>query len=163
MKTIKQNGIILIIALLSSIGGAAIYKNVFDNTKLTKMDSWNPPVSLTGFRTPPSGNSVDFTPAAESSVKTVVHIKTTYNSKTNVNPLFDPFGGFFFGQPQQTPKQQSSGSGVIISDDGFIVTNNHVVDGGDEVEVTLDDKRNFTAKVIGTDPSTDLALLKINE
>ena len=163
MKTIKQNGIILIIALLCSIGGAAIYKNVFEKTSVTKMESQKLPVTLTRYGMPAAGSPVDFTPAAESSVKTVVHIKTTYNSKTNANPLFDPFGGFFYGQPQQTPKQQSSGSGVIISDDGFIVTNNHVVEGGDVVEVTLDDKRNFTAKVIGADPSTDLALLKINE
>ncbi|HQW19014.1 MAG TPA: trypsin-like peptidase domain-containing protein, partial [Bacteroidia bacterium] len=66
-----------------------------------------------------------------------------------------------YGAPQQP--QQSAGSGVIISDDGYIVTNNHVVDNADKVDVTLDDKRTFTAKVIGKDPSTDLALLKIDQ
>ena len=89
---------------------------------------------------------------------------TTYaNQKNNLNQLFDPFGSFFYGQPQQQmPKQQATGSGVIISNDGYIVTNNHVVDQADEVQVTMDDKRHYTAKVIGTDPSTDLALLKID-
>ena len=90
----------------------------------------------------------------------------------------DPFGGFFdpfgfFGNPNQgnggsrrqqiqTPKKEATGSGVIISSDGYIVTNNHVVEGADELTVTLNDNREFSARVVGTDKQTDLALLKVN-
>ena len=83
--------------------------------------------------------------------------------------MFDPFG--FFGQrgqgqnqkrKVQTPKREGTGSGVIISSDGYIVTNNHVVEGADELTVTLNDNREFSARIIGTDKSTDLALIKIN-
>ncbi len=85
------------------------------------------------------------------------------------SPFFDdPFFRRFFGeefekrfQPQEVPPQQGTGSGVIVRKDGYIITNHHVVESGDEVQVTLSDKRNFTAKVIGTDPKTDLALIKI--
>ncbi|HET7732690.1 MAG TPA: Do family serine endopeptidase, partial [Paludibacter sp.] len=80
----------------------------------------------------------------------------------------DPFFDYFFGRPQQVPNQpkempmqEGVGSGVIISNDGYIVTNNHVVDGSSEIEVTLNDKRTFKAKLIGADPSTDIALIKI--
>jgi S1-C subfamily serine protease len=74
---------------------------------------------------------------------------------------FDPFS--LWGRPMQPQQQESSGSGVIITEDGFIITNNHVVENAEKVEVTLNDNRNFPARVIGTDPSTDLALLKIEE
>jgi len=95
----------------------------------------------------------------------VVNVKTTYVSQNNQNQYFyDPFRGFF-GQrpPQQREPQTGSGSGVIISEDGYIVTNNHVIDGAEKIEITLNDKRNYTAEVIGKDPTTDLALLKIKE
>jgi Do/DeqQ family serine protease len=109
------------------------------------------------------GGYPDFTEAAEKSINGVVHIRTTttVNQQRQMNP-FD----FFFGNPsQQQPAQprvqQGSGSGVIISADGHIITNNHVIDRAHEVVVTLNDSREFTAKVVGTDPSTDIALLKI--
>jgi serine protease Do len=102
----------------------------------------------------------DFTTAADLSVHAVVHVKT-YTNQALYNP-FDPFG--FWGQQQRRePVQEGSGSGVIITDDGYIVTNNHVVNDASKVEVTLNDNRTFTAKIVGTDPSTDLALLKIDE
>ena len=117
----------------------------------------------------------DFTAAAELSVHAVVHVKTKTPIKTQSMDGFgfpnDPFFQYFFGQPQQrspqqkkseAPMQEAAGSGVIISTDGYIVTNNHVVDGSAEIEVTLNDKRSFKAKLIGADPSTDLALLKID-
>jgi S1-C subfamily serine protease len=84
----------------------------------------------------------------------------------------DPFFDFFFGQPQQRqqPQQQQEpkqrqiglGSGVIISKDGYIVTNNHVIADAERLEVTLNDNRNYNAKVIGADPTTDLALIQID-
>jgi Do/DeqQ family serine protease len=104
---------------------------------------------------------MDFTDAAESTVHAVVHVKTTAFRETAVNPLYE----FFFGiKPEAGIRPVLGfGSGVIISDDGYIVTNNHVIEGSDEIEVTMNDRRNFTATLIGSDPTTDLALLKINE
>lgn len=98
----------------------------------------------------------DFTAAAEASVNAVVHIKT---QSTENQISYDPFHSFF-GQPQQRI-QQGSGSGVIIDKNGFIVTNNHVVSGAEKIEVVLNDKRTYQAELIGADPQTDLALVKI--
>lgn len=108
--------------------------------------------------------SVDFTTAAEMSVHSVVNVKTTYPLETQNQYLYDPFRDLF-GQRQSRPQEapMATGSGVIISQDGYIVTNNHVVDGADKLEITLNDKRSYTAEVIGKDPTTDLALLKIKE
>ena len=109
----------------------------------------------------------DFTMAAEQSVHSVVHVKTTYKMTQAQTFSGDPFFDFFFGRPNNggrlmpQQEQMATGSGVIISSDGYIVTNNHVVDRANEVEVTLNDKRTFKAKVIGADASTDIALLKI--
>ena len=125
------------------------------------------------------GQPVDLTYAAEKALPAVVHIKYVQNSKTQtVDVQDDPFGGFFdpfgfFGNPNQgnggsrkqkiqTPKKEATGSGVIISSDGYIVTNNHVVEGADELTVTLNDNREFSARIVGTDKQTDLALLKVN-
>ena len=127
----------------------------------------------------PAGQPVDLTYAAEKALPAVVHIKYVQNSKVKtVDVQDDPFGGFFdpfgfFGNPGQgnggtrkqkvqTPKREATGSGVIISQDGYIVTNNHVVEGADELTVTLNDNREFSARIIGTDKTTDLALIKID-
>lgn len=116
----------------------------------------------------------DLTYAAENAVKGVVNIEVTKEVKSSRNSRFGGGGGFdpffeFFGipqgsfeQPQQPQQQRGGGSGVIISPDGYIVTNNHVVEDASEVKVTLNDNRTFTAKVIGTDPTTDVALVKID-
>ncbi len=104
---------------------------------------------------PPDG-TLDFTGAAERSVHAVVHVKT----QTQVNNAYNPWMDFF-GQEQGPQLEQGSGSGVIISADGFIITNNHVVEGAQKLEVTLNNNQNYEAKVIGTDPSTDIALIKI--
>ncbi len=109
----------------------------------------------------------DFTAAAELSTPAVVHVKSNMMVQTRNMWNMDPFGGFFddgwgFGRPQQH-NAQSTGSGVITTPDGYIVTNNHVVNDAQSVEVVLEDGRTYTAQVVGTDPSTDLALLKIDE
>ena len=126
---------------------------------------------------PVSGQPVDLTYAAEKALPAVVHIKYVQNSKTKtVEVQSDPFGDFFsdpfgfFGNPNggtqrrqvQTPKREATGSGVIISNDGYIVTNNHVVEGADELTVTLNDNREYSARIIGTDKTTDLALIKVS-
>ena len=105
--------------------------------------------------TPESGG--DLTVASEKALPVVVCVKS---SSQQYIQTFD----FWFGRPKETPYQQyESGSGVIISDNGFIVTNNHVIQNSDNIEVVLNDKRTYTAKVIGTDPSSDIAILKIEE
>lgn len=105
----------------------------------------------------------DFTYAAESAVDAVVFVKVTI--KTQQYQMVDPFFRFFFGdegagQPRER-EQKGSGSGVIIRSDGYIVTNNHVVANASKVEVTLNNNKTFEARVIGTDPATDVALIKI--
>lgn len=124
------------------------------------------------------GNALDFTKAAESTINSVVSIKlfVTPRQQQYYGNDFDPFE-FFFGpgfggqrrqqqqqqqQQQQEPQERGQGSGVIISEDGYIVTNNHVIDGAEKLEVTLNDNRKFNARVVGTDPKTDIALLKIS-
>lgn len=107
--------------------------------------------------------AVDFTQAAEETVHAVVHITTEYERKPSFYDYFYDWKDFFGQQQQPHGKVIASGSGVIISDDGYIVTNNHVVQDANKVTVTLNDKRTFKAEVIGTDPSTDLALLKVDE
>lgn len=103
----------------------------------------------------------DFTEAAARSVNGVVHVKTTTISKQQYMSPFDFFFGFGDRMPSQPREQVGFGSGVIISKDGYIITNNHVVANANEVSVTLNDNREFVAKVVGTDPQTDIALLKI--
>ena len=127
----------------------------------------------------PVAQPVDLTYAAEKALPSVVYIKNTQNSKVQTveysDPFedffSDPFGGFFGrgngnnGRRQrqvQTPKRVGAGSGVIISADGYIVTNNHVVDGADELMVTLNDNKEYSARIIGADATTDLALIKID-
>ena len=129
----------------------------------------------------PAVQPVDLTAAADKALPSVVHIKYVQNSKIQTvevqsDPFEDffndPFGGFF-GRGQrgqggtqkrqvQTPKRTATGSGVIISQDGYIVTNNHVVDGADELTVTLADNKEYSARIIGADKTTDLALIKID-
>lgn len=105
----------------------------------------------------------DFTVAADQTIHAVVHIKTEYeNRRSSVYDYFFDFRDFFGDQGGAQQPIIASGSGVIISPDGYIVTNNHVVSESDKIEVTLNNKRTFDAKVIGTDPSTDLALIKID-
>lgn len=112
-------------------------------------------------------NPGDFTYAAEKTTPAVVHI-TTKMTRNVSRQMADPFEDFFGGNPfggggrrQQPEAQEASGSGVIISADGYIVTNNHVVQDADEVTVILNDKRSYKAKVISTDPSTDIAVIQI--
>lgn len=106
---------------------------------------------------------VDLTYAAEMSVKSVVHVKTLYsNEEYQSNPFYD----FLFGENgrRQQPKASlGSGSGVIISEDGYIITNNHVVQGSNLINIVLYDKREYEGKLVGHDPYTDLALIKIDE
>ncbi|HVX50729.1 MAG TPA: trypsin-like peptidase domain-containing protein [Chitinophagaceae bacterium] len=117
---------------------------------------------------------VDFSAAATSAAPAVVHIKTRTKQRQVSNNLpkqrnpfsdffgdSDPFSDFFNG-PRVIPEQRASGSGVIISSDGYIVTNNHVINGADEINVTLTNRKSYKASVIGADPNSDLAVIKID-
>ena len=111
----------------------------------------------------------DFTAAAESTINSVVSIKS-FATPRQANVFNDPFFEFFFGpgsgqrrqQQESKPQQLGLGSGVIISEDGYIVTNNHVIEGAEKLEVTLNVNKSYSATVIGADRSTDLALLMID-
>lgn len=124
--------------------------------------------------TPPT-NAVDFTAPSAAALPAVVHIKTKTNAKqvnNNLPKAKSPFSDFFGdddlfnqlfggGRGGIIPEQRASGSGVIISEDGYIVTNNHVVQNADELTVTLSNKKIYKAKVVGTDPAYDLAVIKV--
>jgi Do/DeqQ family serine protease len=166
MLAMKTNRILLPI-MYSIIGGLiVVIASQFIGKDGDKVSSVTPssqsaPISLTAYATS-TGEITDFTFAAERTIHGVVHVKTkaTVNQPDYSfgNPLFE----YFFGPQQRRPQSVTgSGSGVIITKDGYIITNNHVVDNADDIEVVLNDKRSFDAKVIGRDPSTDLAIIKI--
>lgn len=152
---------------LSAIGGAAITKHGSDSSET--YETSEPTKSSRAYMasTPPN-----FVEVAERTIDGVVNIRTEKAVRMTQERFFDPFE-FFFGIPsqrdprqegrsrQEAPKQVDIGSGVIISRDGYIVTNNHVIDGADDVYVTTNSNEEYKAKVVGTDPSTDLALIKI--
>jgi Do/DeqQ family serine protease len=160
--------VVVVISFMASIGAMTymVKHNRGIQTVLMEKDtSFSQPVRLTGYASVAAENT-DFTYAAEQAVQAVVHIKSVAKSQwaKDERRYFDPFE-YFFGFGGSAPRQQQPrvgfGSGVIISTDGYIITNNHVVEGADELEVTLNDNREFRAKIIGTDPNTDIALLKI--
>lgn len=146
----------------AAIGGYKIIEHKQEGATITEKQNVyfaNNPLKIS------SAGATDFTQAASAVAPGVVHIKTTYSSSGNYDASpFDMFDDFFGGGGKQMPRQprSASGSGVIISQDGYIVTNNHVVENADKVDVILTDKRKVEAKVIGRDPNTDLALIKVN-
>jgi len=105
----------------------------------------------------------DFTVAANTSIHAVVHIKTEYERKNSLYDNFFNFHDFFGDSPYQQGPLQGAGSGVIISPDGYIVTNNHVVQDASKIEIVLNDKRSYEGTIVGTDASTDLAVVRIKE
>ncbi len=159
---IKRISISIITALLTGAVTLLGYKMFFESAEVTivKEDS---PNSFVRMAVPmPSSGSVDFVEAAEFALPTVVHVKTA--TKMQQRRPANPLEEFFFGpRPNQPQIQRGTGSGVIVSSDGYIVTNNHVIANASEIEVVLHDGREMPAKVIGTDPSTDLALMKIEQ
>lgn len=130
-----------------------------------KHDFNTAPVKFAAYTGAPvgAGAPVDFTHAAVTSVKAVVHINTTTErSGGSRRQSNDPYSELF-GEPRSNGQQRGSGSGVVISADGYIVTNNHVIAGTDEVTVTFNDRYTTKARVVGTDAATDIAVLKVNE
>jgi Do/DeqQ family serine protease len=152
---------------IGALGGAFalvgnFYFNQSNSSQATNYNPYSTPAQLTNYSGSAAANTPDFVTSAEKTVNSVVHIKTIVEHKNNL--AYDPFHDWLFGGRQRQPNlMQGSGSGVIISQDGYIVTNNHVVNEATKIEVVLNDKRTYIAEVIGTDPNTDLALLRIKE
>ncbi len=172
----KKIGVTLLTAVFGgavAIGGYKLFESKqFEKMTLEEQQEVYYAKNEAGEMISSTGNP-DFTQAAAAVSPGVVHIKVTMTSRGSQRGegSGSPFDMFeeFFGMPQQQqrrqaqPRQaQASGSGVILTPDGYIVTNNHVVENADKIEVQLTDKRSFEAKVIGRDPNTDLALLKVN-
>ena len=161
MKHLNFSLTAVVVALFSA--GVSVFCYTQLSQPKTILVESQSPIQFTSDR---NSGATDFTYAAEVSVNAVVHIMSKFEAKqSNMGMEQDPFFEYFFGQRNPTPKrpaQIGSGSGVILSSDGYIVTNNHVVDGSDNISVILNDKRTFDAQLIGTDPTTDLALLKID-
>ncbi|PLX21321.1 MAG: deoxyribonuclease HsdR [Marinilabiliales bacterium] len=160
------------IALLSALFAVIIYSNYLKKEIVAKPDietqkqnaiallEDSNQVNYTQIPLNSNGQTLDFTVAAEQSIHAVVHVTSKYNLENDSyyqNPIYE----FLFGDAQRQP-MESFGSGVIISEDGYIVTNYHVVEKSDEVQVVLNDKRRFTAELVGVDRGTDLALLKVD-
>lgn len=162
---------IVLVGFLSSATTIAGFKLLDSADGKDVIFKESPTESLTRFTSTgmPAGTPGDFTYAAETATPTVVHIKSSMirQSRDMSGQMPDFFRDFFgdgMGRQQQGPQRaEASGSGVIISSDGYIVTNNHVVEGSDELEVTLSNKRKVKAKVVGVDPSTDIAVIKVEE
>ena len=155
---------LLIVALAALAGGLTSYAVVKGMTKEeVRVTEYSDGAR---FRTVnlSQDNWPDFTYAAESAVDAVVYVKVTSTAPSMQqapSSIFDFFFGFPEGGAPQQRERVGSGSGVIIREDGYIVTNNHVIDGATKIEVTLNTNQTYPATLIGTDPATDIALLKI--
>ena len=170
MKQLLKQSIVTICTVAAAT--AIIYAALSFNHKKVEIvdtianDSQPEFIQKASFSNASAGGGIDFTEAAEKVMPTVVHIATKTTVRTSAYPPGFDLWRDFFGEgwdvPQKENVQQASGSGVIVQKEGYIVTNNPVVKGADEITVTLHDKREFTATVIGTDPNTDLALIKID-
>ena len=174
MKTSSVLKLLGAMVVVSGVTAVATFK-VMEGRMVNTLAQQDSSISLTptGFFTTSTGSVTDndFTRAAEKTVNAVVGITNKQvRQSQSFGGMNDPFFDFFFGQrgqrqeePQSSdPMPVGAGSGVIISSDGYIVTNNHVIDKADELTVTLNDRRQFTATLVGTDPTTDIALLKID-
>lgn len=157
MKDIKKYALLFLLMVAGVFLTLFVYTRFFEKPKIITVRE-SQPVTYTAYPGG-EGNLPDLTFAAESTVNAVVHImtKTTMGGWSSGNAILD-----FFGYRQEPQVAQGFGSGVILSEDGNIVTNNHVIEGAEEIKVILNDKREFNAKLIGTDPTSDVALLKID-
>ena len=171
MKQTTKNilGVAAIVILSSGVAGVTTYKMLNKEKPATfgELFQQNPNNLRLAAYNATDAQPVDLTQAAENSVHAVVHIRAKQLSKTQTVQGMPEIFDFFFGDGRgqqrqiQTQPRVGFGSGVIISKDGYIVTNNHVVEGADEITVKLNDDRELKGRIIGTDPSTDLALIKI--
>ncbi len=156
----KRFSSLFLVSLLSGAVTLGSYKMLFDDNGFfskNKSITTSAPNSY-GRTVGLSADAVDFTEAADKTIHTVVHVKNV-SRKSVSNPILEYFYGY---RGDQLQEQVGTGSGVIISEDGYIVTNNHVIKDASEIEITLNNKKSYPAKLIGTDSKMDIALLKIN-
>jgi serine protease Do len=173
---LKQVAAIMLISASTAVGSMWAYNKISPNdtyvyqSQVSNANSKNPSNyakfdGTTGVANIP----VDFTAAASAAIPATVHIKTKTNAvATNNLPRRNPFSDIFgdgfddlFGDRSRSLPQMASGSGALISEDGYIITNNHVIEGADDINVTLSNQKSFKAKLVATDPSSDLAIIKI--
>ena len=157
----KKFSTLFLVSLLSGAVTLGAYKLLFDTNGYFSNHSTSGITTATnsyGKKIGLSADILDFTEAAEKTIHTVVHVKNV-SRRTVSNPILEYFYGYKGGQSQE---QIGTGSGVIISEDGYIVTNNHVIKDASEIEITLNNKKSYQAKLIGTDSKMDIALLKID-
>ncbi|OXB00117.1 S1C family serine protease [Flavobacterium pectinovorum] len=157
----KRFSTLFLVSLMSGATTLGAYKLLFESNN-SFFEKGNSVVTLApnsyGKNVGLAAETVDFTEAADKTIHTVVHVKNV-SRRTVSNPMMEFFYGYG-GQQQQ--EQVGTGSGVIISEDGYIVTNNHVIKDATEIEITLNNKKSYKAKLIGTDSKMDIALLKID-
>ncbi len=164
LQTKQWLGIVAVSVLSSALTLQGYRLLSHSNMARVDEDGFSRPVSFASYSAAPLPPT-DFTVAAENSVHAVVHIKSTSMKQVQMNGQSDIFE-FFFGAPQRQMQAQPRvgfGSGVIVSSDGYIVTNNHVIAEADEIEVKMNNNKIYKAKLVGADPNTDIALLKIEE
>ncbi len=175
---LKQIVAVVLLSAVTTLGTLWGYNHfarngtyVYHSESSNGNDTGKVPSNYAGFRGTGDMGPVDFSPAANAAIPATVHIKTkaTRVASNNLPRSRSPFGDLFdldlddfFGNRMRSVPQMASGSGAIISEDGYIVTNNHVIDGADEINVTLNNKKSFKAKLIASDPSSDLAVIKID-
>lgn len=156
----KRTASLFLVALFAGAITLGTYKLVFEKNTISYTNQEQTPFLTTASHTASSNTlamaNVDFTIAAEKTVNAVVHVKNMTLKNTN------PIAGFFYGFESTQRPQIGSGSGVIISADGYIVTNNHVIDKSEKLEVVLNNNRSYEAEIIGADANSDIALLKID-
>ena len=161
MKNTRKYAFTFLLVAASAFLSVWLYSSFFDKTEVVTIKE-EQPYKYANMFADGEANMPDLTFAAEKSVHTVVHIATQSmrgGGWSSGNPFFDEFFGL---RRNQEPRlAEGFGSGVIISDDGYIVTNNHVIERAQKIKVILNDKREYEARLIGTDPSTDIAVLKI--
>ena len=154
---IKSLSIALIAAFISII----IYDQYFNKLyEIPNNDQKNTVLIPTNYKVNTNsiaGEKTDFTIAASKTINAVVHVKNTSSSSSNLPSFYR-----YFYDEDELPERIGTGSGVIVSPDGYIITNNHVIEDSNEIEITTNDNKSYQAKIIGTDPDTDIAVLKIN-
>ena len=154
---IKSLSIALIAAFISII----VYDQYFNKLyEIPNNDQKNTVLIPTNYKVNTNsiaGEKTDFTIAASKTIDAVVHVKNTSSSSSNLPSFYR-----YFYDEDELPERIGTGSGVIVSPDGYIITNNHVIEDSNEIEITTNDNKSYQAKIIGTDPDTDIAVLKIN-
>lgn len=152
-----------LIATMGGVVSIGVYK-VLENDQFQETPRQESKTKLVNIINSEPENAIDYVTAAELTVNGVVHVKTEGTLEYSQR-AFDPFRHFFYGngniEKQYSQPIKGAGSGVIISEDGYVVTNNHVIENADKIKVTLNNKKTYDASLIGADPTTDLAVLKL--